>query len=239
MPKKKWLREIAVTATLLSLSAYPESLEGTSPGWLKKHDTEQNKKLADEQQKKLEGKKTSEKIKTVAGYTDSLTMQTVEGSLGAVNPPHNQLDTGFFVTGEALFLKATEDDLNYVTKESQTLNTAFPQPVSSTNYVTADTLDPKFRWNWGARAGLGYQFEDFDSWDLYTQWTYVHGGGKNSTAVDVNAISNFFTSHTTPPETDFLYPTWGGGEGVTYGGFFLDDSEQLGVSQASAEWMLN
>ncbi len=226
MYKKSWLREIALTTTLLSFSMYPENLEGASSKQKKKQENE---------------KITNEHIQTVAAYTDSLTMQTVEGSLGTVNPPHNQLDTGFFFNIDPLYLKATEDDLNYVTKASTSVDLPHEPPPNFFNEIFnhAETLDPHFSWNWGGRLGIGYLFKDFDAWDLYTQWTYVHNEAKNSTAIDLNAIINVFNTGSFS-EIDFLYPTWGGGEGDNnYGGFFLDDAAGLGLSQASVEWMMN
>ncbi len=147
---------------------------------------------------------------------DKLAMQNVHGSWGTVNPPHEKLNTGVFVTGDVLCLRATEDDLDYANLGEDI----------STGVLKQVVYTPHFRWNWGARAGIGYQFDNFDSWDLYAGWTYVHGKAKDSTSVPFDAFAN-----------ESLAPTWGGNAGIIQdGGFFVDGGSETFVQSASANW---
>ncbi len=215
MHKTLGFREIALTATLLSFFDASENLEANPSIAYRKFD---------------ETKKTDEKIQAVAAYTDALTVQTVEGSLAAVNPPHRELNTGFFANADVLYMRASEDNLNFATLSNIT-ETIIPG-ISVAAIDKQKTLEPHFTWNWGGRASLGYQFENFDSWDLYLNGMYVHGKAKNSGD----------PSHQVPSVTltaAILDPTWGGAPGVNFGGFFVDDTLGLGLTQASADWMMN
>jgi hypothetical protein len=150
---------------------------------------------------------------------DMLAVRNVQGSWGAVNPPHEKLDTGVFVTGDVLYIRATEDDLNYLSFFRVATPTRFDQLLRS----------PRFLWNWGARVGIGYQFDKFDSWDLFAQWTYVHGKGNSSASVPFGSGGSV---------GELLIPTWGGAAGIAAGGFFIDGSSGTGVQAASTNWNL-
>ena len=67
-----------------------------------------------------------------------------------------------FVTGEVLFWKAQEDDLQYAVKSD-----------SSSTIRHGRVKNPEFEWDWGFRAGFGYN-TPHDHWDLYTNYTHFY-----------------------------------------------------------------
>ncbi len=159
----------------------------------------------------------------VISYTDVLSVQNIQGTWGTANPPHVSPYNNLVISADLLYVVAQEDNLNFASK----INADNP------NLNSKGTLyDPHFRWDWGSRVAIGYLFDKFDNWDLYLDWTYVHGRGKNtvSTPDDFTAV-----------EPIDLYPTWGGSttlNGIA-GGFFVNDSQAEGILNSSVSWMLN
>jgi hypothetical protein len=73
--------------------------------------------------------------------------------------------------------------------------------------------DMDFDWNWGLRAGLGYNFQR-DGWDLHAQYTYFDTNGsetitvgQNSLVIPLRGSANIVHNITTPIEKKFLFCT--------------------------------
>lgn len=75
-----------------------------------------------------------------------------------------RVNDGFdlFVTGDLLYWQANENGLSFVIENEQDIGL-----INDGHFV-----DPDFKWNWGFRAGLGYNF-CYDGWDLYANWTHL------------------------------------------------------------------
>ncbi len=98
----------------------------------------------------------------------ALSEKNVQGSIGGKNPSTHTERCGYgvFVTGDALFWKATQDGLEY----------AIDIPVASSLppvQQNGKVKDLNFKWGWGFRAGIGYNLP-YDGWDLYLNWTRFH-----------------------------------------------------------------
>jgi Legionella pneumophila major outer membrane protein precursor len=90
------------------------------------------------------------------------------------NPPISPVvchGANLFITGDFLYWKAEEDDLDYVAKlETQ------PPPPSTTFPLSSyqgKLYSPDFKWEPGFRVGIGAMLP-YDGWDLYTQWTRLY-----------------------------------------------------------------
>ncbi len=161
-------------------------------------------------------------------------MQNVNGTLAAVNPPHQELYTGAFITADTLYLQSSVDDLNYAVNVNESF-TGFE--IGSGNQKI---LEPHFRWDWGGRISVGYQADDFDAWDFAAIWTYVHGKGHSSIATSLpEALNSFFAYEIYGKSVSLIFPSWGGGQASDLGGFFVDNNHRIGLTSASADWMLN
>ena len=68
----------------------------------------------------------------------------------------------FFLTGDLLYWQANENGLSFAID-----NRADSSLINEGRFV-----DPEFKWNWGFRVGLGYNF-CHDGWDLYANWTHL------------------------------------------------------------------
>lgn len=72
-----------------------------------------------------------------------------------------------FIKGEALYLTATEGGLSSGCDFSQTTDMIIDNRLITT--IRGKGEDPHFDWNWGYRAGAGF---DFTNWDLAAYWTH-------------------------------------------------------------------
>jgi hypothetical protein len=95
------------------------------------------------------------------------------GANGMINPPARPVvrdGTDLWVQAEVLFMKTTEDGLDYAIK---TPLAAYPS--SPTGHVKNGHYD----WNWGFRLGLGYNTAH-DGWDMLLNWTWFQARGRNA-----------------------------------------------------------
>jgi len=91
------------------------------------------------------------------------------------DPQALKKDCGVWVTGDVLLWKASEDDLDFAVKSS------------SRTLVKGHVVEPEFEWDWGFRLGLGYKLPH-DQWDLYLNYTYVHGDAHKHVGAGDGAI---------------------------------------------------
>jgi|SRR6185437_447726 len=113
----------------------------------------------------------------VAKYADAVTVQNVHGSFGGKNPAHlDSKGKGVIFTTDALYWKATEDNLTFASKVTE-------------NGTQQSLETPHFNWKPGLRLGLGGFFGKYDQWDLYCNWTYLYSKASNS--VSVTSSSDF------------------------------------------------
>ncbi len=89
-----------------------------------------------------------------------------------LSPGHYQLrkKSTITLTGSALYWKAYEEGLDYAIKSDSGI----------TNVRDGSVKRMEFGWDWGFRAGLGYQFPN-EKMDLSAIWTCYESSGTNST----------------------------------------------------------
>ncbi len=86
------------------------------------------------------------------------------GANGMINPPARPVvrdGVDLWVQAEVLFMHATEDGLAYSIKNEG------PGPV-----VDGSVKNVGYDWNWGFRAGIGYNLPH-DGWDILLNWTWL------------------------------------------------------------------
>jgi hypothetical protein len=109
------------------------------------------------------------------------------GSNGMINPPARPVvrdGIDLWVQAEALYMHATEDCLAYGIKN----NTA---PGVGTTIVNGRVKNVDYNWDWGFRAGIGYNLPH-DGWDLLLNWTWFQARE---------------TRNETPPAPETVLPT--------------------------------
>ncbi len=90
---------------------------------------------------------------------------------------YSPMDCGvgnWFITGSALYWNAAEDGLEYVLVDN---DNAGGDDLST--IVDGEMQHLSFKWDWGFKVGLGYNFEH-DGWDLYANWTWFRTHGRHS-----------------------------------------------------------
>jgi len=135
---------------------------------------------------------------------------------------------GLFITGEALYWKATQNGLQFTvenTVDGSTLTSPLVNDIIGaigipsaavevgTNFVDADIETVKPKYNWGFRVGLGYNLPR-DCWDLYLVWTNLHSNAHH------NEPDRDDCSPCEPccvVETSEQYPTWSDGASAIIG----------------------
>jgi len=91
-------------------------------------------------------------------------LEQKKGANGIINPaanPPTRDATGLFITGEALYWKARESGLGYSIESSD----------DNPDVVHGSVRNPKTRFEWGFRVGLGYAMPH-DGWDVYLNYTW-------------------------------------------------------------------
>ncbi len=106
-----------------------------------------------------------------------------KGASGMINPqgrPQVKDGADLFVFGDLIYWNAHENGLNYAVENDD----------SSTNIADAEVKNIHGKWNFGFRAGVGYNLPH-DGWDVRLTWLrFTDNGGKK----------------TNPDEDDFIYP---------------------------------
>ncbi|MBS0615763.1 MAG: hypothetical protein JSR58_04340 [Verrucomicrobia bacterium] len=128
-----------------------------------------------------DGKKAnSSKAKVNKKQTESTT-KTVRGSTIA-DPPPNLPNTWFTIVGDFLYWRADEDGLTYALDDDNN---------------KAKGLDPDFEWKPGYRAGVGFQFNRDDNWDMMFIWTGLNSHAEDSKTINQDSFGE-----------DRLSPRW-------------------------------
>jgi hypothetical protein len=92
------------------------------------------------------------------------------GANGMINPPARPVvrdGSDLWIQVEALYMQATEDGLAYGIKNG----TASP--------IDGTVKNVNYDWNWGFRAGLGYNLPH-DGWDVLFNWTWLYSSDKKT-----------------------------------------------------------
>ncbi len=93
-------------------------------------------------------------------------LEQKKGANGMINPaanPPTRDASGLFITADVLYWKARETGLGY----------AIESDDDSIDHVVGDIRNPKSRYDWGFKVGLGYAMPH-DGWDLYAQYTWFN-----------------------------------------------------------------
>jgi len=107
-----------------------------------------------------------------------------------INPSTNPVVKGgfdFWLQGEALFLKAAEDNLNYAVAVQGDTD-LFALGTTPHGHVKNVTYD----WSWGYRVGGGSNFQH-DGWDLFIDWTAFRANGSDHHWTNPPASGNLLT----------------------------------------------
>ena len=99
------------------------------------------------------------------------------GAKTAIARPSKE-DSNWFLTLDLLYWKPFVGGTEFAYTDN---NPQLGYPVKGR------TKEMSFDWNWGARVGLGYNF-NFDGWDLYAN--YTHFGGGDSKSVSTGGCNN-------------------------------------------------
>ncbi len=142
--------------------------------------------------------KSNSSLKTDAHRLKAISEKTVHGDLAGKSPGFLSKNGGFFITGDVLYWKAKQDNLDYAAEFS--VNTATTPQI-----VAESILEPHFRWGWGFRIDAGYGFGRRDDWELDGIWTYFHSKGSGSTSLPA---SNKIGTPTTFSSQEII-PSWG------------------------------
>ena len=99
-----------------------------------------------------------------------------------ITPSGNPFGSGpdFFIQAEALYLRATEDNLNAGLKTQA--------PLAS-NFINGPSVNADYDWRWGARGALGFN-TGHDGWDLSWKWLWFRSNHNQNHAA--NATTNLF-----------------------------------------------
>jgi opacity protein-like surface antigen len=104
-------------------------------------------------------------------------------------------DIGLYIFADALYWHADVTNAEW----------AFANPTGGTSPTTGTNQELAFKWNWGFRVGLGYEF-DHDQWDTDIYYTWFHNkaasnGSTSSTsfAVPVGTASSLNTDSSMTP----------------------------------------
>lgn len=104
----------------------------------------------------------------------------------------------------------TFDVLNWHAKVGGTEFSYSDQDPRAQLPIRGRTKDIDFKWDWGLRVGLGYNF-DHDGWDLKGQYTWYDTSGSDSTRAGLNSSlvplrgSSTIVATSTNPALQFLY----------------------------------
>jgi hypothetical protein len=112
-----------------------------------------------------------------SGYADggSMAKQAPDSNHLLFDPQAVKNDWGLWTTGSVLLWQANENDLDFAVKSS------------SRKTLKGHVINPDFNWDWGFRLGLGYKLPH-DKWDLFLNYTYVHGNAHKQAGAGSGAI---------------------------------------------------
>lgn len=130
-------------------------------------------------------------IRNLDSRLNALEQKQQSGAMG--NPsvrPKIKGGYDLFVTGDLLYWQANENGLSFVIDNKQDIG------LINDGHIE----DPNFKWNWGFRVGLGYNF-CHDGWDLYANWTHLISFADRSTSTVPNG--ELYTTVNNTHETTF------------------------------------
>lgn len=97
----------------------------------------------------------------------------------AVRPKVPGGDLSF--TAAALIWEAHQDGLAFAIENINSPAVANPSTLNEARFQNLN-----FKWDWGVRLGLGYNFEH-DGWDVQAYWTYVRSHASKHVAADTDS----------------------------------------------------
>ncbi len=163
--------------------------------------------------------KSEQKIQLVASRIDELqkqicciSTQNVHGTWGGKVAPHHK-NGAYFVTGDFLYWKATEDGLAYGIYSANGGSVPTSQMPALGYQIQSKLQEMHFEWDPGFRVGVGGEFSTYDHWDLFLNYSHLNNFAHGSTTVNT--------------EINALTPTWGA--------YYLG----LNTPEARAHWHLN
>ncbi len=159
---------------------------------------------------------SSEDVEDVlASRTNTITTVNDHKTLGGKNPAYNTKSSILFSV-DFLYWKAVMGNLEYA---------ANLMPLDSSGFSFSEQLKkPKFRWDVGFRACLGYRFGMHDNWEIDLQYTLFYNKTKSR-------VSN--------PDPSLMVPTWGGLQYFSAASGFFPGIFGFTILKASANWTLH
>jgi hypothetical protein len=127
--------------------------------------------------------------------------QTQDMKVMDINPSampqiQNGMDWSVFLTADALYWRASEDNLEYAIEANRALSETAP---TQRLRGEAEIKDLEFNFDWGFRAGLGFVLPH-DGWDLYFNYTYFFADSHAKTD-KAHDTANALYPHWTDPLT--------------------------------------
>lgn len=101
------------------------------------------------------------------------------GGNGMINPaarPVVKDGVDLWFQADALWMRVTQDGLGYAITSDR-----------SDAFVNGTTKNVSYNWDWGWRAGMGYNLPH-DGWDMLFQWTWFKGTGKSVKTDDTGGL---------------------------------------------------
>jgi hypothetical protein len=120
------------------------------------------------------------------------------GANGMINPPARPVvrdGIDLWAQVEALYMHATEDGLAYAIRNNDL-------DVASIT-VDGNVKNVKYNWNWGFRAGLGYNLPH-DGWDVLLNWTRFRSHKKAS---EKHTPANLLATQASPAGANAFFNT--------------------------------
>ena len=119
------------------------------------------------------------RVEKLEKQMDQVGTDNAFGGYGAKTAPARPTkdNNNWFITVDVLYWKPDVSGTEFAYTEN---NPSIQYPIKGR------TKEIDFSWDWGFRAGLGYNF-CFDSWDLYAEYTYFSNGSSKSTSGGCNS----------------------------------------------------
>jgi len=127
---------------------------------------------------------TETRISTLENKVSAISQTDVHGNFGAKYPSTHpdEFRHGLIVSGDLLYWRSDEDGLEYVLKVRNQ-----DAGGGAINFSDAQLKDLHFDWNWGFRAGIGYDLP-WDGWDFYINYTHYKNEASASQTEHENRV---------------------------------------------------
>lgn len=156
---------------------------------------------ADVEKKSRFQKKKVEQKKECREYCEpEMPRSDSKGSNGIITPSGNAFGGGtdFFIQADALYFRATEDNLNASLKTTSS---------TATNFINGRVVDAGYNWDWGLRGIVGFN-TSHDNWDILAKWLWFQTrhnqsySSGNTTNLFLQSVATFApVASTVPSET--------------------------------------